>query len=84
MPAPEPLSQVLRRLHEEATREATSTDEVMARKSAGRISVNLLPALADLVAAVERGAEQHGWDEHHADALLRSLAVLRERLGAKS
>lgn len=99
MSATEPLSRVLRRLHEEATplRPPQRSDEVehvcfrMDHDDEWIEAVQrALPALADLVEATEsEHALRHGVPGGQKDVgqcfhqCCRALAALRERLGAK-
>lgn len=80
---PEPASAILRRLHEEATRDCRGTDELIAKQRARRAARNALPALADLVAAIENmekfcDCSFGGCD--WTDAVHAATAALREQL----
>lgn len=87
--ANERASAALRRLHEEATREAISLDQLAARAKADRTTRAALPALADLVKETEAlGCHECGRSRIVAGKpceapLCRALAALRERLEAR-
>ena len=85
-PVPEPASAALRRLHEEASGVGVSRHDpdvygILRDADTARATLaNAIPALADLVAAVER---HNGRCPYLQCALCIALAALRERLEAR-
>jgi len=78
---PEPASAALRRLHEEATKEAVSIGDLNARARADETTRDALPALADLVEAVEATHSHIDYEPECGECV--ALAALRERLEAR-